>query len=165
MSRTPNRDNLIKNLVETLTAEHRGTIPAVRSPQRHLSRHAAERRGFLARLFDPAYGLEVEHDLERFKIELTTETELLKLDAKAAIEKKRIQIETAIQDFQDKADQWRKVSHLENAGLAEIVKYQKFQELVNLTADLNLDPLQQELLIARLYHIFLPKEEMDDDAS
>lgn len=151
------KEELINDLLSHLHNQHakeRGGLPDAGAPQRNLVRYQREKRGFWASLFDPHLRLKEQHEYKRFVTELETHTTLQKLLAEAAIEKAKINKETAIEDHRHKAEEWLKTTALKNSALALHRRYEDFLEALEQSLELNMDEHLQQQFVKNLYELY-----------
>jgi hypothetical protein len=161
MNRNAKRKILEQILAGLMEEQGVGGLPEVSSPQTNLRRREQERQGFFAWLtsrFDPVRRLEYDHEQKRLVTELEAGTDLQKIKAETAIEKAKIHKSAIIADYQHKADQWLSAEALKNEGMATVVKYKQFRELVDFVSEQNFDPSLEERVIKELHGIYFGRD-------
>jgi len=151
-----NREDIIRQLVSELTTHETGTdhFPAVPAPRKHLARRLPERKGFLARLFDREGQLVDAHNRQRFEQELDLQSKLHQLEVERALEMKRVENEAVVTDHKHKLDQWRRAEAFKNEAMAILATGQSLSDTVALINQLDIDPLQKQLLVTLVYNAY-----------
>ena len=153
------QDNILDALIQALSTrrkeqqQHNNALPVPYHPANSLP--STSRPGFLARMFDPSAAMKMEFEQKQLQLTIETRLKAMNYEAHGYAETIRIDQEQRVRLHEQERREQEDVQKRYAKARAEIQKHLLQQNLMTELADYNLDPMEEQLLIAKIVRIMM----------